>query len=488
MKKYILILLTSVVTLSSCSDWFDVTSGSEIREKDHYSTLAGFQQSLIGCYISMTDNALYGKELSWYAIEILGHQFNPVTSNSSNSREMQEYEKFNYDHTQIFSDIENIWAKAYSVIANANEALTNMEGQESSLNEVYYHVIKGELLAIRAYIHFDLLRLYGYGDWKNRSAELNSKKTIPYVTTLSSIPTPQRTGKETLQMIINDLEAAEKLLKEYDPITKKHPASYYTSIDADGFFKDRTLRLNYYAVKALEARVYLWEGSKESIDKALNATEEIITAIGDNGIVMDDMYTYSYLLPEISQSNRSLASEALFSLVMTCTTDKFSATLQALARPPKLIITDSQVFKAIYEQKPAESELTSFSVLFAGYKGDIHYYVESAAVIERLTESSRVLIAEACTHAPLSEDIGRVKLPRLLRKRIGENLQIDMVAGTDLPQDLTPYSLVIHCGACMFNRKYVLSRIERAREQHIPMTNYGVAIAFLNGILDQIKY
>ena len=133
----------------------------------------------------MTDNILYGKELSWYAIEILGHQFNPVTSNSSNSKEMQEYERFNYDHTQIFSDIENIWAKAYSVIANANEALTNMEGQESSLNEVYYHVIKGELLAIRAYMHFDLLRLYGYGDWKNRSAELNSKKTIPYVTTLS---------------------------------------------------------------------------------------------------------------------------------------------------------------------------------------------------------------------------------------------------------------------------------------------------------------
>ena len=191
------------------------------------------------------------------------------------------------------------------------------------------------------------------------------------------------------------------------------------------------------------------------------------------------------ILPQV-QTIRELLDKKC--LVVTCTTDKFPATLQALARPPKLIITDSQVFKAIYEQKPKESELTSFSVLFAGYKGDIHYYVESAAVIERLTESSRVLIAEACTHAPLSEDIGRVKLPRLLRKRIGENLQIDMVAGTDFPQDLTPYSLVIHCGACMFNRKYVLSRIERAREQHIPMTNYGVAIAFLNGILDQIKY
>ena len=115
-------------------------------------------------------------------------------------------------------------------------------------------------------------------------------------------------------------------------------------------------------------------------------------------------------------------------------------------------------------------------------------YVKSAAAIEMLTESSRVLIAEACTHAPLSEDIGRVKLPRLLRKRIGEKLQIDIVAGTDFPQDLTPYSLVIHCGACMFNRKYVLSRIELARKQNIPMTNYGVAIAFLNGILDRIEY
>lgn len=191
------------------------------------------------------------------------------------------------------------------------------------------------------------------------------------------------------------------------------------------------------------------------------------------------------ILPQV-QTIRELLDKKC--LVMTCTTDKLSETLQALARPPKLIITDSQVSKTVYEQKPEESKLTSFSVLFAGYKGDIHYYVESAAAIESLTESSRVLIAEACTHAPLSEDIGRVKLPHLLRKRIGEKLPIDIVSGTDFPQDLTPYSLVIHCGACMFNRKYVLSRIERAREQHIPMTNYGVAIAYLNGILNQIEY
>ena len=191
------------------------------------------------------------------------------------------------------------------------------------------------------------------------------------------------------------------------------------------------------------------------------------------------------ILPQV-QTMRELLDKKC--LIMSCTTDKLQETLQALSRPPKLIITDSQVFKTVYEQKPEESRLTSFSVLFAGYKGDIRYYVKSASAIGSLTESSRVLIAEACTHAPLSEDIGRVKLPHLLRKRIGEKLSIDIVAGTDFPQDLTPYSLVIHCGACMFNRKYVLSRIERARLQNVPMTNYGVAIAFLNGILSQIEY
>lgn len=191
------------------------------------------------------------------------------------------------------------------------------------------------------------------------------------------------------------------------------------------------------------------------------------------------------ILPQV-QTIRELLDKKC--LIMSCTTDKLRETLQALSRPPKLIITDSQVFKTVYEQKPEESRLTSFSVLFAGYKGDIRYYVKSASAIGSLTESSRVLIAEACTHAPLSEDIGRVKLPHLLRKRIGEKLSIDIVAGTDFPQDLTPYSLVIHCGACMFHRKYVLSRIERARLQNVPMTNYGVAIAFLNGILNQIEY
>ena len=172
---------------------------------------------------------------------------------------------------------------------------------------------------------------------------------------------------------------------------------------------------------------------------------------------------------------------------MSCTTDKIDRMLQALPSPPKLIITDSQAFKTVYGKKPAESRLTSFSVLFARHKGDIGYYMEGARAISRLTEQSRVLIAEACTHAPMQEDIGRVKIPAMLRKRIGEALQIDIVSGNDFPDSLASYDLIIHCGACMFNRKHVLNRIASAKRQHVPMTNYGVAIAFLSGILDKIE-
>lgn len=191
------------------------------------------------------------------------------------------------------------------------------------------------------------------------------------------------------------------------------------------------------------------------------------------------------ILPQV-QTIRELLDKKC--VVISCTTDKIDETLGYLSRPPKLIITDSQVFKTVYEKKPSESLLTSFSTLFAGYKGDIGYYIEGADHISELTEDSRVLIAECCTHAPLTEDIGREKLPRLLRKKLGQNLKIDFVSGSDFPEDLSCYDLVIQCGACMFNRKYVMSRIQRAKEQNVKMSNYGVVIAKLNGILDKISY
>ena len=170
-----------------------------------------------------------------------------------------------------------------------------------------------------------------------------------------------------------------------------------------------------------------------------------------------------------------------------CTPDRMAEALAALATPPELIITDSQAFNEVYQLKPEASTLTSFSILFARYKGDIALFTEGVKALKGITEASRILIAEACSHTPQNEDIGRVKLPRLLRKRFGEGLTIDIVGGADYPEDLTPYDLVIHCGACMFNRKHVLSRVERARKQGVAITNYGVILAALTGILDRVK-
>lgn len=190
------------------------------------------------------------------------------------------------------------------------------------------------------------------------------------------------------------------------------------------------------------------------------------------------------ILPQV-QTIRELLDKKVTTLC--CTPDTFHNTISALKDAPKLIITDSQVFDFVYKNKPESSMLTSFSVLFAGYKGDIEYYVQSVKALDTLTENSKVLIAECCTHAPLNEDIGRVKIPNILRKRVGNNITIDIVAGTDFPEDLTDYHIVIQCGGCMFNRKHILNRINRGKEQNVPITNYGIAMAYFSGILNHIE-
>ena len=171
---------------------------------------------------------------------------------------------------------------------------------------------------------------------------------------------------------------------------------------------------------------------------------------------------------------------------LCCVPEELPHLLESLVAPPQLIITDSQVFAMVEKLTPPETKLTSFSVLMARHKGDIDAFRSGAKVLLALPPTARVLIAEACSHIPQNEDIGRVKLPRLLRKKLGEGLKIDVVGGNDFPEDLTGYDIVIHCGACMFNRRTVLSRVRRAKAQSVPITNYGIAIAALSGILDRV--
>lgn len=159
--------------------------------------------------------------------------------------------------------------------------------------------------------------------------------------------------------------------------------------------------------------------------------------------------------------------------------------LQRLRRPPALVVTDSQAFAQVAAVVPPEVPLTSFSILFARYKGDITEFVRGAAAIRRLGPGSRVLIAEACSHHPIGDDIGRVKIPRWLQEFVGRELDITVFQGRDLPGDLPSYDLVVHCGACMWNRREVLSRIERCRRAGVPISNYGMTIAFTLGILER---
>ena len=185
------------------------------------------------------------------------------------------------------------------------------------------------------------------------------------------------------------------------------------------------------------------------------------------------------ILPQVQTIRDILDNKAV---IMASTFDKFENALKALSKAPKVIITDSQVFKEVEKLKPKESLLTSFSVLFARYKGDEKIYKKGADFIDNLTKESKILIAESCTHIPLEGDIGRVKIPNLLKKKFGFEFDIDYVAGNDFPDDLSKYDLVIHCGGCMGTRKHILNRIRICEEQNVPITNYGMTIAKINGV------
>ena len=173
-------------------------------------------------------------------------------------------------------------------------------------------------------------------------------------------------------------------------------------------------------------------------------------------------------------------------MALTCTADQLPEMLAALKEPPALVVTDSQVFGRVNALLPREVPLTSFSIIMARSKGELSVFVEGARAIDKLKPTDKVLIAEACTHAPLNEDIGREKLPRWLRERAGEGLVTEIATGLDFPKNLGDYALILHCGGCMFNRKQLMSRIVEAQAAGVPITNYGIAIAQLNGILERV--
>lgn len=228
------------------------------------------------------------------------------------------------------------------------------------------------------------------------------------------------------------------------------------------------------------AKVYNDENNVDDITHSLVKAGDVVVLV----MPQDAQAPKGRLIQPQVQTLRNLLDKHC--LALCCTPEKLPQMLASLVAPPALIITDSQVFAQVQALTPPESRLTSFSVLMARSKGDIETFRNGADALMHIPGCGRVLIAESCSHIPKNEDIGRVKLPRLLRKRLGDGLTIDIVSGNDFPDDLTQYNVVIHCGACMFTRRHVLSRVRQAKAQGVPITNYGIAIAALTGILHKV--
>ena len=187
------------------------------------------------------------------------------------------------------------------------------------------------------------------------------------------------------------------------------------------------------------------------------------------------------ILPQVQTLRDLLDSNCL---TMAVKDTELEQALNSLKEPPALVITDSHAFKKVSEIVPQNIPLTSFSILFARLKGDLNAFINGAKAIDNLEDGDKVLILESCTHHAIDDDIGRVKIPNLLRKKTGKNLVIDNISGHDFP-DITGYKLIIHCGACMTNRKEVLSRIILANKAGVPISNYGIVISYCLGILNR---
>ena len=234
---------------------------------------------------------------------------------------------------------------------------------------------------------------------------------------------------------------------------------------------------NIYELKEMIARkAKTCESEKKLVADLISANDLVVLVVP-----IDSAAPKGRLILPQQQVIRDVLESGACAVV--CRETELKDTLAALGRKPKLVITDSQAFGKVSADTPADIPLTSFSILFVRYKSDLTAAVRGAAQLDKLKDGDRVLISEGCTHHRQCEDIGTVKMPAWVRGYTGKNIEFDFTSGTEFPEDLSRYSLVIHCGACMLNPREMQSRARHAKDCGVPMTNYGVAIAQMHSIL-----
>ena len=263
MRKVLYLGLLIGLSLNmACSDWLDATSETQVEADDLLSNEDGFKDAMIGVYINMGEEDGYGMNYTWYANELAAFPYATQLGD-----DYTIWQNHRYTTTLAYSYFEEMWGRSYNIIANVNKILSSLEENRSNLSELSYNLMKGEMLGVRAYVHFDLLRMFGLSHWNGENAD---KYTVPYVTDFSLEQTEQRTYAETATLLFDDINEALKCLAD-DPIIGSHDESYYADINLDGFWNDRTKRMNYYAVKALQARLYMWMKDYTEAEKAANA-------------------------------------------------------------------------------------------------------------------------------------------------------------------------------------------------------------------------
>lgn len=295
-KRYLtLFSLAGVLSLTSCMNWLDVKPNDRISEDATFSTQRGFEMALNGVYVDLNDDALYGRSLSYEFLEIIAQRYN-ITKDADTRYQIM---RFNYRNMAVESRIASIWERAYHLISNINLILKNCEDRREVLSDAYYNLIKGEALALRAYLHFDLFRMFG-------PVYVNADKittTLPYYKGFQLVVAESLTAEAFMKSVLEDLDNAADYLKE-DPIFEQQPLA---ANGANSFYGWRGLRMNYYAVKLLKARAALYMGDKET---ALAAAKEVIEVQEEKFPWVDG----SNISNSLDNPDRVFSSELVFAL------------------------------------------------------------------------------------------------------------------------------------------------------------------------------
>lgn len=268
------------------------------------------------------------------------------------------------------------------------------------------------------------------------------------------------------------------VINKCETIDASRKAAYQALLtDNQPLFVSVKENLNIFELKEAIAKTAPVEENKARIIADLLLPSDFVVLV----VPIDSAAPKGRLILPQQQTIRDILEADAVAIVVK--ENELATTLQNLGRRPKLVITDSQVFKKVAAETPAEILLTSFSILFARYKGNLQTAVQGVTALDSLEDGDKILIGEGCTHHRQCDDIGTVKLPRWIKEYTGKNPEFIFTSGTEFPLDLSPYKMIIHCGACMLNEREMQYRIKCAVDQNIPITNYGITIAYINGIL-----